>query len=86
MLGLTWLAGLLVRRTGRLAGQVAGVAVAVLLLASLGAFFTASRAAMTAQAIGAVPVDWQVQLAPATSTADALATVQAAPGVTGVMP
>ena len=86
MLSLTWLAGLLTRRIGRMAAQVAGVAVAVLLLASLGAFFTSSRASMTAQAVGAVPVDWQIQLTRGTSTADALATVKAEPGVAQVAP
>jgi putative ABC transport system permease protein len=83
---VTWLAGLLRRRTGRMIGQIVGVAIAVLLFASLGAFFTASRASMTARAVAAVPVDWQVQLARGTSPTRAIATVQAAPGVSQVAP
>jgi len=86
MLGLTWLGGLLRRRTGRMIGQAAGVALAVLLLAALGTFFTASRASMTAQAVRAVPVDWQVQVSPGTPVADASTAVAAAPGVTASLP
>ena len=82
MLVLTWLGGLLHRRTGRMIGQSAGVALAVLMLATLGTFFTSSRATMTTQAVRAVPVDWQVQLSPGTSVAKASATVTAAHGVT----
>ncbi|MEP6759462.1 MAG: FtsX-like permease family protein [Actinomycetota bacterium] len=86
MLGLTWLAGLLRRRTGRMIGQAAGVALAVLLLAALGTFFTASRASMTSQAVRAVPVDWQVQISPGTPEADASTVVAAAAGVTASLP
>jgi putative ABC transport system permease protein len=86
VLGLTWLGGLIRHRTGRMAGQSAGVALAVLLLASLGTFFTASRSSMTAQAVRAVPVDWQVQVSPGTSPAEASATVAAAPGVIASLP
>ena len=62
------------------------MSVAVACLASLGAFFTASRASMTTDALGAVPVDWQVQLGPHTHVAQALATVRAAPGITVATP
>ncbi len=86
MLGLTWLAGLLRRRTGRMVGQVTGVALAVLLLAALGTFFTTSRARMTTQAVRGVPVDWQVQLSAGTSVAGASVTVAAAPGVAAALP
>ena len=44
VVGLSWLAGLVRRRPGRLVGLAVAVAMAVLLTASLGAFFTASRA------------------------------------------
>jgi putative ABC transport system permease protein len=81
MLGLTWLRGLIGRRTGRLVGQSIGVALAVMLLASLGTFFASSRAVMTRQAIAAIPVDWQVQVNPRTDPAHVLQTVQGAPGV-----
>ncbi|MEO8476787.1 MAG: FtsX-like permease family protein [Actinomycetota bacterium] len=86
MFGMIWLGGVIRRRTGRILGEIAGVGVAVLLLAALGAFFTASRASMTTQAIGSVPVDWQVQLAPDASlakTADAIATT---PGLQHALP
>jgi putative ABC transport system permease protein len=66
--------------------QAAAVAVAVACLASLGAFFTASRASMTTDAVGAVPVDWQIQLSAHTPVDQALATVRAAPGVTAALP
>ncbi len=85
MLGMTWLQGLARRRTGRLVGQASCVALAVLLLASLGTFFAASRAKMTKQAIAAVPVDWQVELAPGTRPAKALDAVAATPGVVGAL-
>jgi putative ABC transport system permease protein len=86
MLVVTWLGGLLHRRTGRMIGQSAGVALAVLMLATLGTFFTSSRATMTTQAVRAVPVDWQVQLSPGTRVAKASATVTATRGVTAALP
>ena len=86
MLVLTWLRGLLHRRAGRMIGQSAGVASAVLLLAALGAFFAASRASMTAQAVRAVPVDWQVQLSPKASLSNASSVVAATRGVTAALP
>jgi putative ABC transport system permease protein len=91
MVGMTWLAkmwigGLLRRRTGRMIGQTAGVALTVLLLASLGTFFASSRAKMTSQAFSAVPVDWQVQVAQGTSADQALKAVASAPGVVAALP
>ena len=86
MLVLTWLGGLLRRRTGRMIGQSAGVALAVLLLAALGTFFTSSRATMTTHAVRAVPVDWQVQVSPGTSISKSSATVAATRGVTAELP
>ena len=59
-----WLEGLLRRRPGLILGQAAGVALAVALLALLGAFLVMSSRSMTARSIAAVPVDWQIQLAP----------------------
>ena len=59
-----WLEGLLRRRPGLILGQAAGVALAVALLALLGAFLVTSSRSMTARSIAAVPVDWQIQLAP----------------------
>ncbi|MDP9331186.1 MAG: FtsX-like permease family protein [Actinomycetota bacterium] len=86
MLSVTWLGGLVRRRTGRMVGQSAGVALAVLLLAALGTFFTASRTTMTQQAVRSVPADWQVQVSPGTSTIDVQTTVAATPGVIASLP
>jgi putative ABC transport system permease protein len=86
MYALTWLWGLLKRRPIRLAGSVAGIAIAVALLGSLGAFFAASKAHMTKQAAASVIVDWQVQLAPGTDPASAGRAIAAAPGVVRSLP
>src|SRR5207342_2942180 len=86
MLGLSWVAGLLRRRPGRLVGLALAVAMAVLLTASLGAFFAASRARMTRDAVASVPVDWQVQLRPATDVSNAVDTVSSADGVVRILP
>jgi putative ABC transport system permease protein len=81
-----WLWGLLRRRTIRLAGAVIGVAVAVALLGSLGAFFASSKAHMTREAAAGVIVDWQVQLAPGTDPAAAGRVIASAPGVIRSLP
>jgi putative ABC transport system permease protein len=78
----TWLAGLLRRRPGSLAATAAGVAVAVALLASLGAFLAASKSSMTARAARGVAVDWQVQIQPGADPAAVARAVRSAPGVT----
>ena len=57
----SWMAQLVRRRGGRLAVAALGVALAVGLLASLGAFLSASKATMTSRAIDTVAVDWQVE-------------------------
>ncbi len=62
MMALLWLHGILIRRFQRVAGAVAGVALAVALLAALASFLVAASASMTVRAIGAVPIDWQVQV------------------------
>jgi putative ABC transport system permease protein len=59
-----WLNGFLRRRLDLILGSAAGVALAVALLALLGAFLVTSGRSMTARSIAAVPVDWQIQLAP----------------------
>lgn len=61
MIGL-WVLGLMRARSGRLLGAIAGVALAVALLAALGVFLRTSTASMTERAVKGVPVDWQVQL------------------------
>ena len=62
MLGMIWIQGLLQRRRVRVAGAVVGIATAVALLASIGAFLSASKATMTARATRRVPVAWQVEV------------------------
>ena len=64
MIALIWFKGLLSRRRGRLLGAVAGVALTVALLATIGAFIASSGTSMTKRAISDVPVDWQIQLSP----------------------
>ena len=61
-----WMRGLLRRRPGRLIAAAAGIAVAVALLASLGAFLAHSQATMTDRAVRGVGIDWQVQVQPGT--------------------
>ena len=59
-----WLPALLRRQPARLLGAAIGVAIAVALLASLGAFLAHAKASMTGRAVRSVSVDWQVQVAP----------------------
>jgi putative ABC transport system permease protein len=79
-----WLKGLVVKRSARLLGAAAGVAIMVALLASLGAFITHSAASMTQRAIAEVPVDWQVLLAPGTNPVDSAAVVRQTVPVTAL--
>jgi putative ABC transport system permease protein len=81
-----WVAGLLRRRWARLAGALLSVALAVAFVASLGEFFTASKAHMTREALAGVPVDWQIQLAPGTDAANAISTIRGAAGIGPVLP
>jgi len=62
MMLLLWTRGILARRLPRVAGAATGIALTVALLASMALFLTHAGASMTARAIGAVPVDWQVQV------------------------
>ena len=55
-----WLKGVLTHRSERLLETMAGVAITIALLASLGAFVTSSIQIMTRRAVSDVPVDWQV--------------------------
>ena len=61
-----WTIGLLKTRFGRLLGTIAGIAVAVALLADLGLFLEQSSASMTVRSLRAVTMDWQVELRPGT--------------------
>lgn len=58
---LLWLRGILARRLLRVVGAAAGVALTVALLAAMALFLANASASMTARAIKAVPIDWQVQ-------------------------
>ncbi|MET7642945.1 FtsX-like permease family protein [Streptomyces sp. NPDC005426] len=78
---ITWINGLLRRRTGRLIATAFGIALAVALVASLGSFLTASKATMTGRAVSSVSVDWQVQIQPGADAGTVQNTVKAAPGV-----
>jgi len=86
VLGLTWIRGLIARRSGRLAATSAGVAIAVGLIASIGAFLAASKATMTTRAASAVSVDWQVEAQPGADAASVLSTTAAAPGIRSALP
>ena len=86
MLGMSWLAGLLARRPGRLAAAAAGVAVAVALLASLGAFLAASKATMARRSVADVAVDWQVEAQPGADQKAVLRGVRGLDGVDTALP
>ena len=75
---LSWLRGLVLTRAGRVLGTIAGIAIAVALLADLGAFIQHSATSMTARAILTVPVDWQVELLPGAKIETVAAAIDAA--------
>jgi len=83
---LTWLLGLLRKRAARLIAVAAGIAVAVALLGSLGAFLAASKATMTERAAAGVAVDWQVRQSTGADPDAVLAAVRSAPGVRTALP
>lgn len=86
MLILTWLRGLLRRRRSRLAGATLGIATAVALLASIGAFLSASKSTMTARASKSVSVAWQVEVQPGADATAVAQTVAAFPGLGRTVP
>ncbi|MHB8652862.1 MAG: FtsX-like permease family protein [Terriglobia bacterium] len=61
---LTWLSGLVRRRSGRMLPAVLGVSLTIALLAILGIFINVSAATMTQRALGDIPVDWQIEIVP----------------------
>jgi len=71
MLGVTWLKGT-ARRPGRGLATIAGIALAVGLLGSLGSFLASSKATMTRRSVQAVAIDWQVE-GSATASKDSVA-------------
>ncbi len=82
-LHILWTAALIRHRTGRLAGTTVGIALAVALLASLGAFLSASKATMTQRAIDTVAVDWQIEAQARAETATLSSDIAATPHITG---
>lgn len=86
MVAITWTAGLLRRRRVRVLGASAGVALAVGLLASLGAFVATAKAQMTRRAVRQVPVDWQVEVQPGASPDDVLGAIRSRQDVVKALP
>ncbi|MEJ7647984.1 MAG: ABC transporter permease [Nakamurella sp.] len=77
-----WIRGLILRRPTRLAAAAFGIAIAVALLASLGAFLAHSKATMTDRAVRSVSIDWQIQVQNGT---DPAAIADAVAGTSGVI-
>ncbi len=77
MLGLTWIRGTVSRRPARLVATATGVAIAVALLASIGAFLAGSKATMTRRAVQTISVDWQVEAQPGADPSVVLSAVGA---------
>lgn len=82
MINLKWIKGILKFRGGRLLGAIAGTAVTISLLASLGSYITYSGSTMTKRAISNVPVDWQVQLVPSSDVSMVQTTIGKTTGYT----
>ncbi|MCW7946704.1 ABC transporter permease [Streptomyces hygroscopicus] len=81
-----WVRGLTRHRAGRLLAALAGIALAVALIAALGSFLTASKASMTQRALRSVAVDWQVQVQPAADPNTVLSLVRTTPGTRTALP
>ncbi|MFE1840474.1 FtsX-like permease family protein [Streptomyces sviceus] len=81
-----WAHGLARHRTGRLLAALAGVTLAVALVAALGSFLTASKATMTQRALRSVAVDWQVQVQPGADPNAVLSLVHKTPGTRTALP
>jgi putative ABC transport system permease protein len=62
MMLLLWIRGVLARRFLRVAGAAAGIMLTVALLAAMALFLANASTSMTARAISALPIDWQVQM------------------------
>ncbi|MEU8488880.1 FtsX-like permease family protein [Streptomyces sp. NPDC048641] len=81
-----WAGGLARHRAGRLLAALAGIALAVALVASLGSFLTASKATMTQRAVRSVAVDWQVEVQQGADPNAVLSLVRKTPGVQSALP
>ncbi|MFD0576028.1 ABC transporter permease [Dactylosporangium darangshiense] len=86
MLTWVWIAGLVRHRALRLAAVAGGIAIAVALLASLGAFLSTAKDTMTQRAIQRVAVDWQVEAQPGADPTTVEAAVRADPHVVTALP
>jgi len=86
MIIIVWIRGLLRRRLGRIATTALGVAVAVALLASLGAFLAHSKSTMTQRSVANVPVDWQVESPAGAGGTQLLRSVRTYAGVKVALP
>ena len=86
VLGLTWIRGLAARRPAGLGATAVGVAIAVALLASIGAFLASSKATMTKRASATVGVDWQVETQTGGDSATVLSSTSSTPGVLAALP
>lgn len=81
-----WLRGIVRRASGRLAGAIAGVALTVALIGTLGAHIANSAATMTRQVAAGIGVDWQVQLNPGVDPATVRNAITRATPVTVIKP
>ncbi|KQV94206.1 FtsX-like permease family protein [Streptomyces sp. Root369] len=81
-----WASGLARHRIGRLLTAVAGIALAVALIAALGSFLTASKATMTQRAVRSVAVDWQVEVQQGADPNAVRSLVQATGGTRAALP
>ncbi|MFF2476259.1 FtsX-like permease family protein [Streptomyces sp. NPDC058066] len=77
---ISWTGGLARHRTGRLVAAMAGIALAVALVAALGSFLTASKATMTQRAVRSVAVAWQVEVQPGADPNAVVSLVRKTPG------
>ena len=65
-----WTRGTLATRWRQLVLSASGIVVATALIGTIGLFGISSTRTMTARALSAVPVDWQIALVPGSDTAD----------------
>jgi len=82
----TWIKGLIAHRRSRILGVIAGVMVAVALLASIGAFLSSTTSKMTERAVSTVATDWQVEVSNGADPANVLKQVKAFDSVSVATP
>lgn len=81
MIVLKWLLGLIARRRARLVAATAGVAIAVALLATIGAFLSSSKSTMTQRASATVTTDWQIEVQRGSDRNAVMASVRGDPSI-----